>query len=151
MLQQGGGESPIGNIAVNNLEIAADGSFSYTGNVRIGNGDAAGVTAWGGPDLGAVPVVLTGKLRSDDVYVNIDIDMMSTLSQIINVVFGAEFELGDVNADGRVNVADLAALVNILLTNATDVNGTANVDKDANGRITISDADALVSKMFRVK
>lgn len=142
-------ESPIGNIALNNLELDAEGNFSYTGNVRIGNGDAAGVTSWGGPDLGAVPVVLTGKLRSDDVYVNIDIDMMSTLSQIINVVFGAEFEAGDINGDGKITVGDMVGLIEILLEHATDVHGTANVDMDANGRVNITDIDALIVKILR--
>lgn len=142
-------ESPIGNIALNNLELDAEGNFSYTGNVRIGNGDAAGVTSWGGPDLGAVPVVLTGKLRSDDVYVNIDIDMMSTLSQIINVVFGAEFEAGDINGDGKITVGDMVGLIEILLEHATDVHGTANVDMDANGRVNITDVDALIVKILR--
>jgi|GEM_PF-1466045 len=150
MLSQEGSDtqSPIGNIGLNNLELDENGFFSYTGNIRIGNGDDESVTSWGGPDLGAVPVVLNGKLRSEDVYVTIDIDMTSTLSQIINVVFGAEFEAGDLNVDDRINIVDLAKLVDILLGNSTDVNGTANADKDENGRLTISDIDAIASKML---
>ncbi|MBQ9558438.1 MAG: hypothetical protein IJ762_05485 [Bacteroidaceae bacterium] len=138
-------ESPIGNIAVNNLELDANGAFSYTGNIRIGNGDDENVTGWGGPDLGAVPVVLTGKSRADDVFVSIDIDMMSTMSQIIHVEFGEDFLKGDVNGDGSVTIADVTMLVNIVLGKAA-VNAASDVNGD--GSVTIADVTYLVNTVL---
>lgn len=43
---------------------------------------------WFGPNLGEVPIKLSGKLTASALYVNIDIDMKSILGQIINVVVG---------------------------------------------------------------
>lgn len=43
---------------------------------------------WFGPNLGEVPIKLSGKLTASALYVNIDIDMTSLLGQTINVVVG---------------------------------------------------------------
>lgn len=43
---------------------------------------------WLGPNLGEVPIKLSGKLTAYALYVNIDIDMTSLLGQTINVVVG---------------------------------------------------------------
>lgn len=87
------GVSNIGNLSVDNLEMDNEGNFSYNGVVRIGNGDEAGISAWAGPDLGDIPVVMHGHFNETlkKAYVTIDIDMMDSLSQIITVTFGADF------------------------------------------------------------
>ena len=51
--------------------------------------------------------------------------------------------LGDVNADGSVTIADVTALVNIILGKATDETGVADVNGD--GSVTIADVTALVN------
>ncbi|MCR5131645.1 MAG: hypothetical protein K6C10_09340 [Prevotella sp.] len=53
------------------------------------------------------------------------------------------FKLGDVNADGEVTIADVTALVNIILGKSKDLFGTADVNTD--GGITIADVTALVN------
>lgn len=49
---------------------------------------------------------------------------------------------GDVNNDGKVNIADIASLIDILLGNSTDIHGMADVDN--NGAININDVNKLV-------
>lgn len=59
----------------------------------------------------------------------------------------AAFVLGDVNRDGQVTIADVTALVNIILGKATEADGydmnAANVNGDSG--ITIADVTALVN------
>ncbi|MBR0433857.1 MAG: M60 family metallopeptidase [Bacteroidaceae bacterium] len=51
--------------------------------------------------------------------------------------------LGDVNADGSVTIADVTALVNIILGSSMDTVGVADVNGD--GAVTIADVTALVN------
>jgi hypothetical protein len=44
-----------------------------------------------GPELGAIPVSLKGKMDAANLYCAIDIDVSEMLGQIINVVFGTDF------------------------------------------------------------
>lgn len=92
--------APIGNLAINNMELAADGTFSFDGIIRIGNGDAAGVAEWGGPALGDIPVKMTGKFseKNEKLHAVISIDLES-LGQKINVEFGAAFSIVDTISD----------------------------------------------------
>lgn len=118
-------QSGIGNLSVDNLELASDGSFTFNGVVRVGNGDDPSVESWGGPDLGDIPVALTGRFSEEagKAHVLIDIDMMDTLSQIINVEFGAEFlkTIGDLTRliekakAGEATVTDINTLLNNIL------------------------------------
>jgi len=50
---------------------------------------------------------------------------------------------GDVNGDTKVTIADVTALVNIILGKSTDVHCTADINGD--GKITIADVTALVN------
>ena len=50
---------------------------------------------------------------------------------------------GDVNGDGAVTIADVTALVNIILGNATDIYNAADINNDSS--ITIADVTALVN------
>jgi hypothetical protein len=53
--------------------------------------------------------------------------------------------IGDVNLDGQVTIADVTALVNILLGKATE-NPNADVNQD--GQVTIADVTALVNLLL---
>ena len=53
--------------------------------------------------------------------------------------------LGDVNSDGRVTIADVTALVNIILGNATGNENENAADMNGDGSITTADAKALVN------
>jgi hypothetical protein len=78
--------------------------------------------------LGDVPIVLSAKMTEEKLYCTIDIDMMSLLEQIINVVFGTdEFEGSNIAnieiSDALVNVYNLqgvAVKTNVKAANALD-------------------------------
>lgn len=74
---------PVGNIAVNDIEVAADGTFTFNGGIALAAGDdpAYAEDDWGGPAItmmcgGSVPVDMNGRFIGDDhivVYISIDI------------------------------------------------------------------------------
>lgn len=85
---------PVGNIEINNLYLRDKGSyssFSYNANLQIKAGSTPGVETWLGPELGNLPLALTGKMSADDLFVNIDLNLMEILQQIVNVQFGTDF------------------------------------------------------------
>jgi hypothetical protein len=50
---------------------------------------------------------------------------------------------GDVNGDGRVNVSDVAELINMIL-GISSMN-LENADIDSNGKVNVSDVAALIN------
>ncbi len=81
----------IGNITLTDIEgVEKDGvtTIKINKSINITEGDDTSVGMWMGPMLGAVPINTVAELRGDKLYVVIDIDMMSSLGQIIKVVFG---------------------------------------------------------------
>ena len=89
----GAGEDamPIGNILLKNLTVSEDGnSFTANQTIQITEGNKEGVTSWLGPQLGDVPVVLSATKNGDNMTADIDIDMTSTIGQIIKVSFAPE-------------------------------------------------------------
>lgn len=96
---------PIGTIRLTGVKMEEHTYYkaiSTTQTITIEPGDDPDVPAdgWVGPSLGlvddgngniedlGVPIVLEGRFTTDHLYANIDIDMMSSLGQIINVVVG---------------------------------------------------------------
>ena len=59
-----------------------------------------------------------------------------------------EFIRGDVNKDGKVNISDVTALINLLLTNNTDITEHPEGDMNESGDLTISDVTALVNYLL---
>lgn len=90
-----GETTPVGNIVLTGLK--ADESkigmknFESEQTIQISEGtDETHAGEWMGPSLGNVPVVFAGKMTDNRFFCNIDIDM-STMEQIIKVVFGKDF------------------------------------------------------------
>lgn len=86
------GEAKVGNIVVNNIAVTENNnikSFEVSQNINITAGEG-NAEDWMGPELGAIPVSLTGKMDAANLYCSIDIDMSEMLGQTINVVFGEE-------------------------------------------------------------
>ncbi len=84
----------VGNITLTGVTVAqADGYETITTDqkITIEEGTEPEDANWFGPDLGEIPVKLSGKLTDDKLYVNIDIDMQESIGQIINVTVGADF------------------------------------------------------------
>ena len=93
MLGEGESVLPVGNIVIENVTGAVAGNLTtlyVNKNITIQKGNAAGIAddAWLGPKLGEVPVKMSSSLNTNGFLgVNIDINMMSTLGQVINVTF----------------------------------------------------------------
>lgn len=85
--------SPIGNIVVKDVQPVQDGEailLMADQMIQITPGTATEWQPgdWMGPMLGNVPVEVSAEIRGEKLYAIIDIDMMSTLKQLINVQFG---------------------------------------------------------------
>lgn len=93
MLGEGESVLPVGNIVIENVTGAVAGNLTtlyVNKNITIQKGNAAGIPddAWLGPMLGEVPVKMSSSFNTNGFLgVNIDINMMSTLGQVINVTF----------------------------------------------------------------
>ena len=96
VLGAGDESMPIGNIAVNDIAVAADGSFSFNDGIQIVEGDdpAYGAGDWVGPAVtmmcgGSVPLNLSGKFIGEDhVIVFIAIDLTSVMGYAVEVHLG---------------------------------------------------------------
>ena len=131
------GGMKVGNISLDNLELDSDGTFTYNGITRIGAGDMQNVLFedWLGPQLGNIPLNLTGTLKPNALTVNITIDMRDTelnqmiyveltgnrivtsasIEELVQVVLGTKAAglMYDVTGDNKVTLKDITELVNI--------------------------------------
>lgn len=93
MLGEGESILPVGNIVIENVTGAVAGNLTtlyVNKNITIQKGNVAGIAddAWLGPMLGEVPVKMSSSFNTNGFLgVNIDIDMVSTLGQVIKVIF----------------------------------------------------------------
>ena len=80
----------VGNIDIQNIPLVAGengiSTFAYNDNLFISAGDDADAF-WLGPELGEIPLQLSGKVTDEKMYVLIDINL-ELLNQIIRVTFG---------------------------------------------------------------
>lgn len=102
MLVEGESVLPVGNIVIENVTGAVAGNLTtlyVNKNITIQKGNVAGIAddAWLGPMLGEVPVKMSSSFNTNGFLgVNIDIDMVSTLGQVIDVKFenvGTHFQM----------------------------------------------------------
>lgn len=93
MLGEGESVLPVGNIVIENVTGAVAGNLTtlyVNKNITIQKGNVAGIPddAWLGPMLDEVPVKMSSSFNTNGFLgVNIDIDMVSTLGQVIKVTF----------------------------------------------------------------
>lgn len=102
MLGEGESVLPVGNIVIENVTGAVAGNLTtlyVNKNITIQKGNVADIAddAWLGPMLGEVPVKMSSSFNTNGFLgVNIDIDMVSTLGQVIKVTFenvGTHFQM----------------------------------------------------------
>ena len=104
-----GGMIQVGNIVLDGITATENnGIKSFQTNqvifITAGEGNEED---WLGPQLGAVPVDLTGKMDAEKLYCTISIDMSELLGQMINVVFGEEDKvtsIEDITVENGANV-----------------------------------------------
>ncbi len=97
MLGAGEDALAVGNIVLKNITGTEENgrtNLNVTQTIQIapGTDETIPEEAWLGPMLGDVPVVLKAEMTADKMYCTIDIDMMATIEQVINVVFGSPFK-----------------------------------------------------------
>lgn len=84
---------PVGNITLEGVTMVDKGTYyelSTEQTIQITPGDDESIPVWLGPELGDVPIVLSGKLTNTHLSANLDIDMSLAIGQIINVAVGDE-------------------------------------------------------------
>ena len=108
VLGEGDEAMPVGNIAVNDIEVAADGTFMFNGGIQLLDGDDPAYEGqWTGPDVtmmcgGSVPLNLSGKFISEDkVIVFIAIDLTSVMGYAVEVHLGYAHAAMAVNAEAQ--------------------------------------------------
>lgn len=115
---------PVGNIALSGVQGVNEHGYitiKYVDSINITEGDDPQYDMWAGPLLGDVPIDATARFTDTALSATIGIDMMGMIGQIITVeLFGvapAPATLdGDVNKDGEVNVSDVNAVIDIILS-----------------------------------
>lgn len=102
-----GGMIQVGNIVIEDITVEENNnikSFTVDQNIIITAGEG-NADDWLGPQLGEVPVKLTGKMNDEHLYCTIDIDMSEMFGQIINVVFGSEDNVTSIDSINAENSA----------------------------------------------
>lgn len=104
-----GGMFFVGNIVVDNIATTESNnikSFQTNQNILITAGEDTS-EEWLGPQLGEIPVALTGKMDDANLYCTIDIDMSESLGQVVNVVFGEDGKVTSINSVSVENGANV--------------------------------------------
>lgn len=130
-------ELGVGNIDVNNIPVTVNkGVTSFTTNqsILITEGDDPTVDQWMGPDLGEIPLNMSGKYDRDHLYVSIDISFMGMQ---IHVELGNQ---GDVTAVTSVKVSKKNAASGVIY----DLNGR-KVSEMQRGRFYIVDGKIVMN------
>jgi len=141
-----GSSMPIGNIAVSDLKLRKKtqyDSFYFNDNLVISAGEDASLD-WLGPNLGNIPVSLYGKVTDDNLYVTIDINLVS-LGQIISVNLGSDFAPATVVSTKKYNVKQTGTFsTNPILP--WETTATATVYSDGDMDIAIDNVLLLLSE-----
>ena len=98
MLQSEDGPMGVGNVELKGIKAYQDGSATLlmtSDYVAITPGDDPNVTFWMGSMLPPVYVELRGKIVGDRLRCYIDIDLMATLGQIIQVAIGDGYQIAN--------------------------------------------------------
>ena len=139
------GEEPmyVGNINVPNLTKSPDGSFSFQGITSIEAGDLEGVAEdeWLGPDLGEVPLDLTGQFVGEDhLRVSIDINM-TTLEQLIYVHLG--YDAASLAVNSAAHYGTFCAPFDVTIPVGVQAFTISGIDK--NGILTLEQQNTILA------
>ena len=68
----------------------------------------------------------------------------------LTVTKGTSYIVGDVNCDGRLSIADVTKLIDLLLGNATEPFSVEAADVNRDGRTSIGDVTALIDLLLGI-
>ncbi|MBQ2490505.1 MAG: leucine-rich repeat protein [Muribaculaceae bacterium] len=99
---------------------------------------------FGGTDIPRFDLIRTNKtITRGHAYVKMKYSDSGGVGTIYTNLGGSAVVPGDVNGDGRVNVSDVSALINMIL-GITPMDQTAG-DVNGDGRVNVSDVSALIN------
>lgn len=120
---------PVGNIELKNVKLVeAEGynTFDVQQVINIQPGDDP-EKEWIGPFLLDVPIDMKGKIAENQLYCTIDIDMTTSLNQIIKVTFGKDITTGITNVSVTANkIVDVYSLNGALLRSRVSAENALN-------------------------
>ena len=90
----------------------------------------------------------TMSIYSGEAYMPLSVNTSHSVSNITVDLFGSSFLKGDVNRDGKVNVSDVSALINMIMGITAVDQEVADVNGD--GRVNVSDVSALINIILGV-
>ena len=96
ILQSESGSMGVGNVELNHIKPYQDGNATLllaNETITLTPGDDPSVSFWMASYLPPVPVELRGKIEGDHLRCFIDIDMMETLEQVIQVAIGSGYQM----------------------------------------------------------
>ena len=79
---------------------------------------------------------------------NADVNSNGAVRQIA-ITDGSEAFDGDVNLDGEVSIADVNAVIDVILSGTADAALRSRADVDRDGEVTVADINAVVDIIFR--
>lgn len=140
VLETGGSVMPVGNIAISNLSVAADGSFTFNDPIEITAGDDPAYSMWYGPFLTGVTLDLNGRFISEDhvvVYISIDLT-----EYMVYVHLGYARATMAVNATAKYGT--FCAPFAVEIPTPTSVTASKVTDVGANGLLTLTDLSTTI-------
>ena len=96
MLSSENGPMGVGNVELKGIEPYYDGKATLLvteREVTMTDGDDPSIEIWMASMLPPVNVVLCGKIEGDLLYMNLNIDLMETLGQLIQVTVGNGYQM----------------------------------------------------------
>jgi hypothetical protein len=96
VLDSENGPMGVGNVELKGIQPYQDGKatlFVTEKEVTMTDGDNPNVVVWMASMLPPVNVLLRGKIEDEHLYMNLDIDLMETLGQLIQVAVGEGYQM----------------------------------------------------------
>lgn len=109
ILQSEDGPMGVGNVELKGIQPYQDGNATLlfsSDEVTITDGDDPSVSVWMASMLPPVKVQLRGKIEGDRLRCYLDIDLMESLSQVIQVAIGGGYQLPNQGFEGWHTSAD---------------------------------------------
>ena len=96
VLDSENGPMGVGNVELKGIQPYQDGKatlFVTEKEVTMTDGDNPNVVVWMASMLPPVNVLLRGKIEGEHLYMNLDIDLMETMEQLIQVTVGEGYQM----------------------------------------------------------